>query len=87
MCDGRKKFMEYGQRVLRFFCVWDDRDSEYGSMRRYDLFYHLADDMVEIVEHHENNDGRDPFKLLIHKMRLPKDYKDLPRNLTRLIDL
>lgn len=78
MCDGRKKYMEFGQQVLRFKCVWDDRHTEYGTLRKYDLFYHLADDCIEVCELAENLDGRDPFKLLLHKIRLPKDWKDMP---------
>jgi hypothetical protein len=77
--------MEYGQRVLRFKCVWDDRHSEYGTLRKYDLFYHLSDDTVEVCELHEQNNGRDPFKLLLHKTRLPKSWKDLPRMLSSKI--
>lgn len=41
--------------------------------------------MVEVCELHGNNDGRDPFKLLLHKTRLPKNYKDMPRNYYSLI--
>lgn len=42
MADGRKKYMEFGQKVLRFKCVWDEREQEFGTLRRYDLFYHLV---------------------------------------------
>jgi hypothetical protein len=50
MLDSRKKYMEFGQQVLRFHCVWDDRENLYGSLRRYDLYYHLQDDMVKYIK-------------------------------------
>jgi len=78
MCNPRKKYMEFEKKALRFMCVWDDRHSEYGSLRKYELLYHLADDCVEVMEVQEPNSGRDPFKLLLHKIRLPKNWKDLP---------
>ncbi|ODN06377.1 EF-hand domain-containing protein 1 [Orchesella cincta] len=78
LCDSRKKYMEYGGKVLRFHCVWDEREVLYGSLRKFDLLYHLQDDMVEVVELQEPNCGRDPFRLLLHKTRLPKNWKDLP---------
>lgn len=72
--------MEYGGKVLRFHCVWDEREVLYGSLRKFDLLYHLQDDMIEVVELQDPNCGRDPFKLLLHKTRLPKNWQDLPRN-------
>ena len=31
--DKLKQFLELDRKVLRFFCVWDDRDSMFGEMR------------------------------------------------------
>ena len=31
--DKLKQFIELDRKVLRFFCVWDDRDSMFGEMR------------------------------------------------------
>lgn len=33
--DKLKQFMTMDRKVLRFFCVWDDRDSMFGEMRPY----------------------------------------------------
>lgn len=48
--DKLKQFLELDRKVLRFFCVWDDRDSMFGEMRpcvsvhfhtKSDSFQHL----------------------------------------------
>lgn len=33
--DPLKKFLENDRKVLRFFCVWDDRASPFGDLRRF----------------------------------------------------
>jgi hypothetical protein len=71
--DKLKQFLTMDRKVLRFFCVWDDRDSMFGEMRPYILHYYLVDDSVEIREVHEPNDGRDPFPVLVRRQKLPKD--------------
>jgi len=73
-----KKLMEFESKALRFLCIWDEREFAYGCIRKFELIYHLSDDTVEVLEIPEENSGRDPFKLLLHKTRLPKDWKDLP---------
>lgn len=35
--DKLKQFLELDRRVLRFFCVWDDRDAMFGEMRPFIL--------------------------------------------------
>ena len=76
--ERRKKYLEYGKQALKFCCVWDDRESAFGGMRKLELAYYLADETVEVREWLEPNCGRDPFNLLLHKTKLPKDWKDLP---------
>ncbi len=66
-------------QVLRFFCIWDDRESMFGEARPFIVHYYLVDDTVEIREVHRNNDGRDPFPCLLNRMRLPKNLYDVPR--------
>lgn len=58
--------------VLRFKAIWDDRDSEEGEVRKYDILYCLADDTVAVKEIHDKNSGRDPFPLLLRRTKLPK---------------
>lgn len=59
-------------QVLRFWCIWDDRQSMYGDRRPYVLHYFLEDDTVEILEINENNSGRDPFPIFLRRSMLPK---------------
>lgn len=35
--DKLKQFLELDRKVLRFFCVWDDRDAMFGEMRPFIL--------------------------------------------------
>jgi hypothetical protein len=52
------KFLQWDTKVLRFFCVWDDRQSMYGDQRKFVLRYYLADDTLDMVEEHVANSGR-----------------------------
>lgn len=58
--------------MRRFKAIWDDRDSEYGEVRKYEVLYILATDNVVVKEVHDKNDGRDPYPLLLRKTKLPK---------------
>ncbi|XP_074656210.1 EF-hand domain-containing protein 1-like [Tubulanus polymorphus] len=71
--DKLKQFIELDRKVLRFFCLWDDRESMFGEMRPFILHYYLVDDTLEIRDVHEPNDGRDPFPVLITRHKVPKD--------------
>ena len=33
--DKLRQFLEMDRKVLRFYCVWDDRDSMFGEIRPY----------------------------------------------------
>ena len=71
--DKLKQFLELDRKVLRFYAVWDDRQSTYGELRPFIIQYYLVDDTVEVREVHKANDGRDPFPVLIRRQRVPKD--------------
>ncbi|XP_072175362.1 EF-hand domain-containing protein 1-like [Diadema setosum] len=71
--DKLKQFLDLDRKVLRFYCVWDDRSSMFGEQRPFIIQYYLVDDTVEVREVHEPNDGRDPFPLFLKRQRLPKD--------------
>ncbi len=62
----------FAPQVLRFWCVWDERQTMYGDRRPYVLHYFLEDDTVEILEINENNSGRDPFPIFLKRGNLPK---------------
>lgn len=63
---------------VRFYAVWDDRDSEFGELRPYTVHYYLADDCVDVMEVKSVNSGRDSFPKLLNRMKLPKDWKNVP---------
>ena len=33
--DKLRKFLELDRNVLRFYCVWDDRESMFGEIKPY----------------------------------------------------
>lgn len=66
-------FLKFDRKVLRFECVWDDRQRAHGLLHRYFLHYYMQDDTVEIVERHERNSGCYPFPKLLSRKRLPRD--------------
>ena len=33
--DKQRQFLEMDRKVLRFYCVWDDRDNMFGEMRKF----------------------------------------------------
>lgn len=76
--DKLKQFLELDRKVLRFYCVWDDRDSMFGEIRPCVLHYYLVDDTMEIREVHSPNDGHDPFPVLIGRQRMPIDRNNIP---------
>lgn len=78
--DKLRQFLDMDRKVLRFYCVWDDRDNMFGELNPYILHYFLADDTVEIREVHEPNDGRDPFPVLLCRQKLAKNTRDVPSN-------
>ncbi|XP_067138460.1 EF-hand domain-containing protein 1-like isoform X1 [Centruroides vittatus] len=71
--DSLWKFLHFDRQILRFYCIWDDRDNMYGDIHYCILNYYLADDSIEILEVHEINNGRDPNPVLVKRHRIPKD--------------
>ena len=63
-------------QVLRFFALWDDKDTMHKETRLVNIQYYLVDDTVEIREVHQANSGRDPFPVLMRRQRLPKTIKE-----------
>jgi len=75
--DKLRRLLEYDKKILRFWAVWHD-DSEYGEKRKFVIRYYLTDDTIEVVEEHRANDGRDPFPVLLRRIKVPKNWKDVP---------
>merc|ERR1719271_1337550 len=72
----RGAFLECGQETLCFHVVWDDRKRLYGDIQCFQLMYYLADDTFEIVRIHDKNDGRDQFRKLLKRCKLPRPRCD-----------
>jgi Ca2+-binding EF-hand superfamily protein len=78
--DTLKQFLDHDRHVLRFYCVWDDRESNsFGDLRQMVLHYYLADDTVEVREVFPANSGRDAVPTFLRRGRLPKAVEPLRR--------
>lgn len=73
--SGRAGFMEHGTQVLRFDAVYPNKELGEMVYTRFTVHYFLADGTVEVCEVHTPNDGRDPFTLLVKRMKLPLDHR------------
>ena len=78
-CDntGRAGFLKYDRKVLRFVCIWDDRESLYGDVQQFKLHYYLTDDTFEVISVFGANSGRAGTPMLLKRNKVPKDVKDL----------
>lgn len=77
--DALKQFLEHDQKVLRFYCYWDDTESTFGDPREMILHYFLADDTMEIYEVVPPNSGRDAVPKFLHRGKLPKVSKKIKK--------
>jgi hypothetical protein len=66
---GLGGFLDHGRDVLRFAAIWDDRESLYGDRLQYYVHFFLSDGSLEVLERHSQNNGRDPFPLLVKRQR------------------
>ncbi|XP_061842772.2 EF-hand domain-containing protein 1 [Nerophis lumbriciformis] len=73
--DSRYQFLHMDRKVLRFFALWDDSESELGETLPVTIHYFLVNDTVEIREDHKANSGRYPFPVLMQRLRIPKKMK------------
>lgn len=64
-----------GNPILRFFLVWDDRATLYGSLTTFAMHYYMYDKTIEIVEDKVPNAGKDPFPKLLGRKRMPKQHQ------------
>ena len=72
--DILKQFLEFDRRVLRFYGVWDDRNSLFGDVRELILHYFLADGTIEIKEVVPPNSGRDAAPIFLRRQRYAMIY-------------
>jgi hypothetical protein len=83
--DKLRQFLEMDRKVLRYYCVWDDRENMFGELRKFVLHYYLVDDTLEIREVYTNNNGRDPFPVLITRHKVPKNRFDMPSTFPSIV--
>ena len=69
---SRAGFIAYGNKKLKFLCIWDNTEMLYGDLVEFCMAYSLADDCVEIFALPTYNSGRDEFSRLLSKSKLPK---------------
>ena len=71
---GREGFIRFGNRKLKFKCLWDNTGNLYGDVCEFTLQYFLSDDTVEIMAvPAANNKEQVPAKLL-KRSKLPKNF-------------
>lgn len=61
--------------MLRFFALWEDADSLREKASPVTIRYFLVDNTVEVQLVGEPNSGREAFKGLMGRIRLPKKIK------------
>lgn len=69
--DGLAQYLEHDRQVLSFQIYWDDKTLE-GQVNYYTLNYYLSDSTLEVKEYRETNNGKDPYPLLLNRMKVPK---------------
>jgi hypothetical protein len=66
---SQKQFLDHDRKVLRFYCQEEERD------RPFIITYFQADDTVEVLEVHVQNDGYDSFNKLLRRQRLTPNWE------------
>jgi hypothetical protein len=74
--SGRAGFLKYDRKVLRFVCVWDDRESLYGDVLQFKLHYFVSDDSIEVLAVQGQNSGREGASRLVKRCAVPKNVFD-----------
>lgn len=46
--DKLKQFVEMDRKVLRFFCIWDDRDNMFGELRKFII--HVSSQLLYFMQ-------------------------------------
>jgi hypothetical protein len=71
---GREGFIRFGNRNLKFKCLWDNTGNLYGDVCEFSLCYFLSDDTFEINSvSNPNKKEQTPAKLL-KRSKLPKNF-------------
>lgn len=72
--SGREGFIRFGNRTLKFRCLWDNTANLYGDVCEFTMCYYLSDDTFEINSvSNPNRKEQTPAKLL-KRSKLPKNF-------------
>lgn len=71
------QFLKYDRVVLKFYGYWNDL-SEFGDVRRMEIYYYLSDDTIEVKEVLHRNSGREGPAVFLKRGKLIKEWKGLP---------
>lgn len=74
-----EKFLNNKGKILRFWAYWDDRCSEDGMLRRFNVYYYLEDDTIAVKELLEPNSGIVPQPAFLCRSKVPKVNCCLPK--------
>jgi hypothetical protein len=69
--EVKHRFLTYDRKVLRFYGVWDDRNSIFGSKHYITLRYYLFDFTMDVQERHGSPTG--PKTRFLMRQRIPKN--------------
>lgn len=76
--DKLYRYLEYDRKILRFKAYWDEETEECGEKEAYKIHYFLVDDTIEVAAENKVINGRDPFALLMRRMKVPKKWNYMP---------
>lgn len=73
---GKEGFIRYGDKTLRFLCVWDNTHVMYGDRVQFSCVYHLCDDTFELYSL-PGPSGKEMFSRLLKRSKMPKHFGGL----------
>jgi hypothetical protein len=70
---GKEGFIRYGDKTLKFLCVWDNTHTMYGDRVQFSVTYYLNDDTFAI----NSTSPGTQFSRLLKRSKLPKHFGGL----------
>eukprot|EP01038_Epipyxis_sp_PR26KG_P005599 gene5599-7728_t len=69
---GREGFNRFGNKTVKFRCVWDNTANLYGDVLEFCLSYYLSDDTIEVIS--IANSSVPGITKLLKRSKLPKQF-------------
>jgi len=69
--EVKHRFLTYDRKVLRFYGIWDDRDSIFGAKHYVTIRFYLFDFTIDVQERHGSPSG--PKTRFLVRQRIPKN--------------